>query len=179
MTSDRHGSRRLRISTGVKSRLNTSSRRCGCPMQLHVVRILSTDGSPEMWQFEHRGTAYTHNHPPSAGPAAHSFLRRASRSAEDRRAIVTDWQTVARAAQTLARLRLESPDVIITTSDLYNERRNAVRDELGGKIGVEYLLDLTYCALLAIRTTATLAPPVFSYVLKCITTRCPSSLYLT
>jgi len=137
---DRHGSRREYISTTRKKRPNAATRKCGCSMELNIVRIGEPETSSERWKLEHRTRSIVHNHPPSSNPSAHPVHRRASRTMLVRTTIATDANTGTRVAQTASRLRLEHPDVLFVDHDIYNERQRAVTSQLDGMSRMEFLL---------------------------------------
>lgn len=136
---DRHGQKRKpKPRRGTKRRPNSSTRRCGCPMVLDVVRVKS-DSS---WVLEHRGMETTHNHPPTSQPSSHPIHRRADRDAATAEAIVTDAEIGIRVDQTLARLRAENPDLCITARNVYNERQRSVMASLGTRSRIEHLVSI-------------------------------------
>ncbi|OWZ21804.1 Cell cycle control protein [Phytophthora megakarya] len=120
---DRHGTKRAYASTSSAARQRKKpSRRCGCPMEVHLMRILPSEGGREQWQVQHRGTANEHNHPPSEGPSAHPILRRGSRTDAARQIIAADAAAGISVPQTLSRLAVEAPGVVMTRTDVLNER---------------------------------------------------------
>ncbi|OWY99306.1 hypothetical protein PHMEG_00029709 [Phytophthora megakarya] len=123
LACDRHGSRQLYIrSSEVTHHRNGKSRRCGCPMQMNVMRIRDAAGQ-EKWQIQHRGMANVHNHPPITDLATHPQLRRATWTDTSRRIMETDARAGVPTKETLTTLALEAPGVIVTKEDIFNERR--------------------------------------------------------
>jgi hypothetical protein len=54
MACDRHGQRRSYVSTSVNRRVNAASRRCGCQMELNIVRSGEVGTDTERWTIQHR-----------------------------------------------------------------------------------------------------------------------------
>ncbi|GMF28673.1 unnamed protein product [Phytophthora lilii] len=125
LACDRHGSYRQHVNRAEPRRRVKPTRRCGCPMTVNIVRI--GDGAAERWQVQHRGTAFEHNHPPSKGPSDHPVLRRESCTEGVRQIIATDAQAGIPVSQTLARLAVEAPGVILTARDVYNLRHSIAK----------------------------------------------------
>jgi hypothetical protein len=132
LACDRHG---LHLPTTTNARRTGSSRKCGCPMELNVVR--AAVGTGDRWQLQHRGTANEHSHPPSEGPETHPELRKASWNAQARQIVLEDARAGTPVKQTLARLAVETPGVMATKADLYNERRRLLAAAVaqGGSAG--------------------------------------------
>jgi hypothetical protein len=141
---DRQGvSRGQREPMGSSSRPNARSRKCGCPMEVYFVRQVDEYGNTD-WGLQHRGRALSHNYPPSSHPASHMashpILRRAARTHEVRQLIAVDGETGTTARQTIARLLVENPELLVIPRDVHNERARAANAVLGGLSRIECLL---------------------------------------
>ncbi|KAE8996750.1 hypothetical protein PR001_g19771 [Phytophthora rubi] len=137
---DRHGvPRSQREHFNPPKRTNVSSRKCGCPMEVYLVRTTGNHGDIG-WLLQHRGRAGQHNHPPSSHAASHPMHRRASHTEAARLAVAVDGETGATARQTIARLLVEDPGLLLVPRDVYNERARATRAALGGLSRIKRLL---------------------------------------
>jgi len=137
LACDRHGKPTpYQPKPGVKRRQGRATRKCECPMRIHIVK----DTSSEEWKIEHRGNESTHNHQPSRTPMSHPVHRRSDLTPEITQEILADARTGVKPAQTLARLVQKNPDISLIVEDIYNAKRRAEDEILQGKSRMEFVL---------------------------------------
>ncbi|KAJ8525696.1 hypothetical protein ON010_g15417 [Phytophthora cinnamomi] len=95
---DRHGVSRGGGLQCWRVRPNTMTRKCGCPMEVYLIRKKDGVGN-EIWELQHRGRALLHNHLPSSHAGSHPIHRRASRTEAVQLAIAVDSETGTSARQ--------------------------------------------------------------------------------
>ncbi|KAF0726869.1 hypothetical protein Ae201684P_010581 [Aphanomyces euteiches] len=142
LACDRHGVYKPSKSTpGTKKRNGKATKKCDCPMRMHLVREVSTSSSTCAWRIEYRGGESHHNHEPSMDPSSHTMHRRFDRTDEVIEAIVTDANTSITAAQTLVQVRQNNPQILLRKSDIYNAKRKETLKRIGCNTRTQHLLN--------------------------------------
>jgi hypothetical protein len=137
LACDRHGTLRntRKLTETTRKEKYARSRKCGCPMRVH----LRADHTGK-WSVEHTGVEETHNHLPSTDPASHPTRRRRSRKVDVVSMINAGAAHNERAAVTIARIRHDKPTAHVIARDVYNERQKARTTALGPRTAIEHYI---------------------------------------
>lgn len=122
---------RINAPEGSNRRL-TTTRRIGCPFRLYGRRIPDSD----KWELKVRNPS--HNHTTNDNMIGHPAARRLTE--EQLQRILDLSETGSKPRDTLALIRRQYPNALVTSKDIYNARDSLRRKKLGNSTSLEFLL---------------------------------------